>query len=118
MRAMGHAGDLLMRNIFIRICSWVTLLTGALYLVYSILLWSDEVGLPIADNNMSKNATVLGCILLAAIPISLLWLSQRYNLLYMREGYHRASELFFLLLALICTMVMLKIYYFEIVPAF
>ena len=116
MREMNHAGDLLMRNIFIRLTCWFVLLTGALYFLYAILLWADKVGLPKADNNMSKSGTVLGCLLLAAIPIFLLWLGRRYNLVNMREGHHKASELFFSFLALLCTIVMLKIYYFEIVP--
>ncbi|MFT7500068.1 MAG: hypothetical protein ACI85Z_000710 [Rheinheimera aquimaris] len=106
-----------MHVIFVRVTSWITGLNLLLYLLYAILLWSGNVGLPVADNNMSIEATAIGCLLLAAVPASLLWLSSRYDLLHVRDGYHKRSELLLSFFALICTLVMLRIYYLEIFPA-
>ena len=61
---------------------------------------------------------VVGCLLLAFIPLSVFWLSENVDLFGAEKGNIKRSDLFFDLLILVYVLQMLSVYYEEFIPAF
>jgi len=87
-----------------------------LYISYLALFSIGKADTPIGEN-MSLQSIYIGCSLVIVVPSFMLWLSRRYNLNYMKEGYNRGSEIFFCFLALVFSLTMLRMFYLQFFPA-
>jgi len=94
----------------------IALFNAVLYLFYFIYFLTGKAGPPLGDEDMGYGAVLFSCLIFSMLPFLGLWLGQNFNITQMSDGYHKVSEFFFTVLIFVFTVVMLRMYYLQILP--
>lgn len=88
-----------------------TFLTVFCYLLYILRYVAGFAGKPLGEESMSSGMVIFGSLIPVVLPVFLFWCSSRFDLLSMRDGYSRASEIIFCLLVILWNITALNLYF-------
>ena len=93
-----------------------TCLNVLIYSVYGLLFLFSQVSKPLGEENISNTKMIVMLLVFILLPISVLWLSRRYDITTFSDGYSKTSEVFFCLLLIPFNLILLKIYHKQFLP--
>lgn len=106
-----------LRSLIIAVSWLCTCLNAFVYSIYVLLFLFSSAGKPLGDESMSNALLMFAVVFIFILfPFSGLWLSRNYDITTFSDGYSKGSEVFFCLLVLPASLVMLKVFHKQILP--
>lgn len=104
-------------KLFSSLASLSTVTVAFCFFSYAFLYVAGYADKPLKDSSTSSSMIIVGSLIICLLPISLLWLSKNFDLIKMKDGYSKQSELVFDCILIVCNFGFLCMFIEQVLPS-